>query len=185
RATHIIAPSGVLKRTVKILCGISACDHILDEKWLHASAKLGRAAPEVPFCLSDPAKEARWGCSLQATMYDHSRIQRQRLLAGRAFYVTRHKTVLPPPQDLERIIVCAGGQMQAAADVGPDTIVITSVEAAAAPSIQKILKRVDRTQCYTPELLLRCILTQKLSLNEYHVGLPDRHEKKTTRKKNH
>ncbi|RQM25864.1 hypothetical protein B5M09_002953 [Aphanomyces astaci] len=179
RATHIVAPSGVLKRTVKILCGISSCDHILDEEWLHASAKLGRAAPEVPFCLSDPAKEARWGCSLQATMYDHSRVQRQRLLAGRAFFVTRHKTVLPPPQDLERIIVCA------AADVGPDTIVITSVEAAAAPSIQKILKRVDRTQCYTPELLLRCILTQKLSLNEYHVGLPDRHEKKATRKKYH
>ncbi|RHY25454.1 hypothetical protein DYB32_009252 [Aphanomyces invadans] len=185
-ATHVIAPSGVLKRTVKILCGISCCSHILDEKWLHESAKLGHAAPEESFCLSDPVKEQLWGCSLHATMYNYTLAQRQSLLRGRAFYVTRHKTVLPPPEDLERIIACAGGEVHGMSEIGPNTLVITSVDAAAAATVQKVLKRVDPTQCYTPELLLRCILTQSLALTEYHVALPDKHDKKPrgSRKKN-
>ncbi|KAF0687657.1 Aste57867_20641 [Aphanomyces stellatus] len=172
-ATHIVAPSGVLKRTVKILCGISCCLHILDEKWLHVSAKQGAAADETRFCLTDAAKEALWGCSLHQTMYGHTLAQRQALLEGRSFYITRHKSILPPPEDLERIIVCAGGQVVAASEIDAQTIAITSVDAVATAAIKKILKSLRPEQCYTPELLLRCILTQSLDLDQYHVDVPE------------
>ncbi|KAH9132512.1 hypothetical protein LEN26_007390 [Aphanomyces euteiches] len=178
KATHIVAPSGVLKRTVKILCGISCCLHILDEQWLHTSAKMGHAADEESFCLTDPVKEQLWGCSLRKTMYEHTLAQRQTLLSGHSFFITKHKSVLPPPEDLERIIICAGGKMASVGELDSATIVITSVDAASTAAVKKILKLVQPTQCYTPELLLRCILTQKLALGDYHVELPEKKGRK-------
>ncbi|KAI9989296.1 hypothetical protein PInf_019458 [Phytophthora infestans] len=41
KATHILAPKNQLKRTVKLLCGISRSSHVLDVRWLDESARVG------------------------------------------------------------------------------------------------------------------------------------------------
>jgi hypothetical protein len=101
---HINTPRKQFKRTEKILCGISHCLHILAEKWLHASAAQGFAVDEVPYCLKDKAKESQWAFELSQTMYGYTLSQRQQLLVGREFYITPHKSIKPPPNELVKII---------------------------------------------------------------------------------
>ncbi|OQS01044.1 hypothetical protein ACHHYP_01948 [Achlya hypogyna] len=173
-ATHIIAPRGKFKRTVKVLCGISCCLHILDEDWLHASAELGRAAPEAQFCLKDEAKEALWGFTLTRTMYSFSLAQRQSLLHGLQFYIASHKSILPPPSELTKIIQCAGGEVAPMATGLPreETVVIASKEAVATTAVQKQLAHMNRDKCFTVEFLLIGILQQTLHWDEFHVVCP-------------
>ncbi|EQC38664.1 hypothetical protein SDRG_04360 [Saprolegnia diclina VS20] len=170
-ATHIIAPRGKFKRTVKILCGISRCLHILDEEWLHASAALGYAAPEAQYCLKDDEKEALWGFTLRRTMYEFSLAQRQRLLRGHSFYVATHKSILPPPGELTKIITCAGGEMTSGLPK-PDTIVIASKEAVATSAVQKQLQHMSRDKCFSVELLLIGILQQTLQWDAFRIHCP-------------
>ncbi|RHY04771.1 hypothetical protein DYB25_000658 [Aphanomyces astaci] len=168
RGTHLVAPSNQLKRTVKMLCGISTCLHILDEKWLGASAKLGRPAPEVPYCLLDLAKQAQWSFELKATMYDHT--NRHLLLRGRVFYIVRHKSILPAPSDLAKIIECAGGEVLSTSTKPVDNvIVIASAEALAVKSVQKQLGPLADATKYTTELVLSGVLQQCLDLTTTHV----------------
>lgn len=84
RATHVIAPQNQLKRTVKLLCGISCCKHILGERWLDESARVGAAADEQANCLRDKEAEDKWQFDLRSTMYDVPAEQRQRLLLDTA-----------------------------------------------------------------------------------------------------
>ncbi|ETV80582.1 hypothetical protein H257_06115 [Aphanomyces astaci] len=168
RGTHLVAPSNQLKRTVKMLCGISTCLHIVDEKWLAASAKLGRPAPEVPYCLLDLAKQAQWSFELKATMYDHT--NRHLLLRGRVFYIVRHKSILPAPSDLAKIIECAGGEVLSTSTKPVDNvIVIASAEALAVKSVQKQLGPLANATKYTTELVLSGVLQQSLDLTTTHV----------------
>ncbi|RHZ09968.1 hypothetical protein DYB37_000159 [Aphanomyces astaci] len=168
RGTHLVAPSNQLKRTVKMLCGISTCLHIVDEKWLGASAKLGRPAPEVPYCLLDLAKQAQWSFELKATMYDHT--NRHLLLRGRVFYIVRHKSILPAPSDLAKIIECAGGEVLPTSTKPVDNvIVIASAEALALKSVQKQLGPLADATKYTTELVLSGVLQQCLDLTTTHV----------------
>ena len=109
--THIVAPSKQLKRTVKLLSGISSCLHILDEKWLDVSAENGFAANEKEYCLNDIAKEKQWNFELKQTMYGHTLEDRKRLLHDYTFYITPHKSVRPTPKELMQIIQCAGGKV--------------------------------------------------------------------------
>ncbi|GLE08859.1 hypothetical protein PINS_up020311 [Pythium insidiosum] len=110
--THLVAPKNQLKRTVKLLCGVSCCDHIVDERWLDESARAGAAASEIVHCLKDTAAEAKWGFSLYHTMYEVPKAKRRELLAGLQFFITNHKSVLPPVKELVRIVECAGGSAE-------------------------------------------------------------------------
>ncbi|KAF0687655.1 Aste57867_20639 [Aphanomyces stellatus] len=172
RGTHLVAPSNQLKRTVKMLCGISTCQHILDEKWLYASAKVGAPEDEAPFCLRDKAKEAQWQFDLRETMYSHTGAARRQFLQGRVFFVTPHKSVLPAADDLAKIIECAGGEVDAKGPRDANTIVITSTEALALKAVQRQLAKADPTRMYSPELILSGILKQSLDLAMHHVAAP-------------
>ncbi|RHY13961.1 hypothetical protein DYB32_010884 [Aphanomyces invadans] len=171
--THLVAPTNELKRTVKMLCGISTCQHIVGEKWLTASAKQGRPVPEAPYCLHDPAKEAQWAFDLKSTMYH--RHDRHLLFRGRVFYIVPHKTILPAPSDLTKIIECAGGEVlptgssSTAHDDG--VIVIASAEALAVKSIRKKLGKLIDAPMHTPELILSGVLQQSLDLTKHRVGI--------------
>ncbi|CAI5747164.1 unnamed protein product [Peronospora destructor] len=70
QATHIVAPKSQLKRTVKLLCGISRCAHVLDVRWLEESARVGAPIYERAYCLKDANAEAKWQFDLRKTMYD-------------------------------------------------------------------------------------------------------------------
>ncbi|RHY27149.1 hypothetical protein DYB32_007009 [Aphanomyces invadans] len=171
--THLVAPTNELKRTLKMLCGISTCQHIVGEKWLTASAKQGRPVPEAPYCLHDPAKEAQWAFDLKSTMYH--RHDRHLLFRGRVFYIVPHKTILPAPSDLTKIIECAGGEVlptgssSTAHDDG--VIVIASAEALAVKSIRKKLGKLIDAPMHTPELILSGVLQQSLDLTKHRVGI--------------
>ncbi|CAI5727466.1 unnamed protein product [Peronospora destructor] len=79
KATHVVAPQNQLKRTVKLLCGISCCTHILGKRWLDQSARAGAAVDEQANCLHDEEAESKWQFDLRRTMYDVSSKQRQRV----------------------------------------------------------------------------------------------------------
>ncbi|CAK4690547.1 hypothetical protein LEN26_007388 [Aphanomyces euteiches] len=173
RGTHVIAPSQQLKRTVKMLCGISTCHHILDEKWLSVSAKQGSPASEIEFCLQDSVKEAQWQFSLHKTMYEHSRGQRRELLRGLVFFIVNHKSVLPSAAELSKIIECAGGEVDSKSPRDAQTIVLASPEALATRAVQKVLEAAAPTRLYTPELILTGILRQELDWNANQLLIDD------------
>lgn len=171
-ATHVVAPRSQLKRTVKLLCGISCCAHILDERWLDESARMGSTVDEKAFCLKDEAAEAKWGFSLRETMYAVPIERRRALFAGLRFFITNHKSVLPPVRDLVKIVECAGGQASFKGSAGPGDIVVTSEVAAGVASVQKTLVAADRDKIFTPELILTSILQQRVDRTAHRLELP-------------
>lgn len=171
-ATHVVAPSNQLKRTVKLLCGISRCVHILDESWLDESARVGAAVDEKEHCLTDDTAEEKWQFSLRDTMYSVSLEQRQQLFAGRHFFIVNHKSVLPPVKDLVKIVECAGGTAVCKGTAAAEDVVITTEAALGAASVQKALAKANSERIYSPELILTSILRQSVDLAQHRVHLP-------------
>lgn len=169
RATHVIAPKDTLKRTVKLLCGISRCAHVLDERWLDESARVGAAVYERAHCLKDAKAEAKWHFDLKKTMYDFTPAQRRGLFAGHTVFITNHKSVLPPVKDLVKIVECAGGKATTKGTAGPSDLVITSETAVAVASVQKALASANPERIYSPELILSSILQQHIDLDQHRV----------------
>ncbi|KAG1711185.1 hypothetical protein DVH05_013997 [Phytophthora capsici] len=172
KATHILAPKNQLKRTVKLLCGISRCTHILDVRWLDESARVGAPIYERAHCLKDAKAEAKWHFDLLKTMYDVSLEQRQQLFAGHQVFITNHKSVLPPVKDLAKIVECAGGIAVTKGSACPNDVVITSDAALATASVRKALTQANPQKIYSPELVLSSILQQHIDFDKNHLELP-------------
>ncbi|KAG3117277.1 hypothetical protein PI125_g3880 [Phytophthora idaei] len=170
QATHVIAPQ--LKRTVKLLCGISCCKHILGERWLDESARVGAAVDEQANCLRDEEAEDKWQFDLSSTMYGVSTEQRQRLLAGYSVFIINHKSVLPPAKDLVKIVECAGGKASSKGKPGTNDLVITSEAALAVATVRKQLASANPDQIYSPELILSSILQQRVERDKHRLELP-------------
>ncbi|KUF94980.1 hypothetical protein AM588_10005069 [Phytophthora nicotianae] len=170
KATHVIASQ--LKRTVKLLCGISCCTHILGERWLDESARVGTAVDEQTNCLRDKEAESKWQFDLSNTMYGVSAEQRQRLFANYNVFITNHKSVLPPVKDLVKIVECAGGKASSKGKPGANDLVITSEAALAVATVRKQLASANPERIYSPELILTSILQQRVELDEHRLKLP-------------
>ncbi|KAG3205756.1 hypothetical protein PC128_g1199 [Phytophthora cactorum] len=170
KATHVIAPQ--LKRTVKLLCGISCCKHILGERWLDESARVGAAVDEQANCLRDEEAEDKWQFDLSSTMYGVSTEQRQRLLAGYSVFIINHKSVLPPAKDLVKIVDCAGGKASSKGKPGTNDLVITSEAALAVATVRKQLASANPDRIYSPELILSSILQQRVERDKHRLELP-------------
>ena len=171
KVTHLVAPRGSLKPTVKLLCGVSCCDHIVDERWLEESASQGKAIAllnekeQQKFCLKDLKAQQKWHFDLQQTMYRHSKAQRQSLLVGLEFFITPHKSILPPVKDLVKIIECAGGKVRTKGVASALEVVISSAEALQMATVrQKMLQNANPLRIYSTELILSSILQQKVDL---------------------
>ncbi|KAG7377082.1 hypothetical protein PHYBOEH_001125 [Phytophthora boehmeriae] len=173
KATHVLAPKNQLKRTVKLLCGISCCVHILDVRWLDESARVGAPVYERAHCLKDTKAETKWHFDLTKTMYDFTLTQRRELFAGKQVFITNHKSVLPPVKDLVKIVECAGGKAVTKGSAGPDDLVVTSEAAMATASVRKTLSLADPKRIYSPELILSGILQQHIDLDKNHLARAD------------
>jgi hypothetical protein len=171
RATHVVAPKDTLKRTVKLLCGISRCVHVLDERWLDESARVGAAVYERPHCLKDAKAESKWHFDLKKTMYDFTPAQRRGLFAGHTVFITNHKSILPPVKDLVKIVECAGGKATTKGTASPSDLVITSETAVGVASVQKTLASANPERVYSPELVLSSILQQHIDLDQHRVSV--------------
>ncbi|KAL4115814.1 hypothetical protein PRIC2_012820 [Phytophthora ramorum] len=170
RATHILAPKNQLKRTVKLLCAISCCSHVLDVRWLDESARVGAPTYERAHCLKDSKAEAKWHFDLVKTMYDFTSEQRRQLFAGHQVFITNHKSVLPPVKDLVKIVECAGGTAVIKGSAGPNDVVITSEAALATASVRKALTQASPQRIYSAELILISILQQHIDFDQNHLG---------------
>ncbi|KAG3205758.1 hypothetical protein PC128_g1197 [Phytophthora cactorum] len=166
KATHIIAPKNQLKRTVKLLCGISRCAHVLDVRWLDESARVGAPVYERAHCLKDSKAEAKWKFDLRKTMYDFTPEQRQQLFAGHRLFITNHKSVLPPVKDLVKIVECAGGIAVTKGCADPNDVVITSEAALVTASVRKTLAQANPQRVYSAELILSSILQQHIDFDQ-------------------
>jgi hypothetical protein len=190
QVTHLIAPSGQLKRTVKLLCGISCCDHILDEKWLEEASKgLGIGISmdsssgssglvggnEKAFCLKDVKAEKKWDFDLYKTMYEYTKDQRQLLFQGHQVYITNHKSILPPVKDLIKIVECAGGKVVKKGSSPSSTdLIVTSEQALKVSSIQKtIMAHANPERIFTAELILTSILQQQIDFQKHRLVMMD------------
>ncbi|TYZ68454.1 hypothetical protein PybrP1_004313 [[Pythium] brassicae (nom. inval.)] len=172
RATHVVAPKNQLKRTVKLLCGISRCEHILDEQWLDDSARAGAPLSEQDYCLLDAAAQLKWRFDLRKTMYAFAPAQRRQLFAGHRVFITNHKSVLPPVKDLVKIVECAGGRAEVKGSAGPADVVITSEAALGVSSVLKALASANPQRIYSPELILSSILQQHIDFDMNRLTLP-------------
>lgn len=166
KATHVLAPKNQLKRTVKLLCGISCCAHILDVRWLDESARVGTPIFEESHCLKDMKAEGRWQFNLRKTMYDFTTKQRQQLFAGQEVFITDHKSVLPPVKDLVKIVKCAGGTAVTKGRAHLNSLVITSETALGTESVRKTLAQADPQRIYTVELIMSSILQQRIDFDK-------------------
>ncbi|KAG1711187.1 hypothetical protein DVH05_013999 [Phytophthora capsici] len=173
KATHVIAPQNQLKRTVKLLCGISCCRHILGERWLDESARVGTAVDEQANCLHDEEAEDRWQFNLHSTIYGVPAAQRQRLLADYNVFITNHKSVLPPVKDLVKIVECAGGKAFSKGKPGTNDLVITSAAAVTVATVRKQLASANPERVYSSELILSSILQQRVELDKHRLKLPE------------
>lgn len=171
KATHVVAPQNQLKRTVKLLCAISCCEHIVGTRWLDESARAGAPVDEQANCLHDEAAEAKWAFDLRRTMYDVPKAQRERLFAGRHVFITAHKSVLPPVKDLAKIIECAGGTASTKGKPGPTDLVITSEAAMGTATVQRQLAHANPERIYSPELILSSILQQNVALDKNRLKM--------------
>uniref|UniRef100_A0AAV1SZN5 BRCT domain-containing protein n=1 Tax=Peronospora matthiolae TaxID=2874970 RepID=A0AAV1SZN5_9STRA len=170
KATHILAPQRQLKRTVKMLCGISRCVHVLDVRWLDESARVGASLYERGYCLKDTEAEVKWKFSLQKTMYDYTLDQRQMLFAGHHVFITSHRSILPPVKDLVKIIECAGGTAVAKGTAGPSDVILSSESALATASVRRALTLANPQRIYSTELILSSILQQQIDFSKNQLG---------------
>ncbi|GMF25030.1 unnamed protein product [Phytophthora fragariaefolia] len=166
KATHVLAPKNQLKRTVKLLCGISRCAHVLDVRWLDESARVGAPIYERAHCLKDVKAESKWHFDLRKTMYEFTPKQRRQLFAGHKVFITNHKSVLPPVKDLVKIVECAGGTAVTKGSAGPNDVVITSDTALGTASVRKALAQADPQRIYSAELILSSILQQHIDFDK-------------------
>ncbi|EEY57636.1 uncharacterized protein PITG_00197 [Phytophthora infestans T30-4] len=166
KATHILAPKNQLKRTVKLLCGISRSSHVLDVRWLDESARVGAPVYERAHCLKDSKAEAKWKFDLLKTMYDYTPEQRQQLFTGHRVFITNHKSVLPPVKDLVKIVECAGGVAVTKGSADPNDVVITSDAALVTASVRKALTQANPQRIYSAELILSGILQQHIDFDQ-------------------
>uniref|UniRef100_K3WG71 BRCT domain-containing protein n=1 Tax=Globisporangium ultimum (strain ATCC 200006 / CBS 805.95 / DAOM BR144) TaxID=431595 RepID=K3WG71_GLOUD len=178
KATHVIAPKNQLKRTVKLLCGISRCQHILGMKWLDESARVGAALNEADYCLKDTNAQQKWHFDLHKTMYEFTPEQRRQLFVGHTVFITNHKSVLPPVKDLVKIVECAGGKAEVKGSAGPSDLVITSEAALGVVSVQKSLVSANPQRIYSPELILSSILQQHIDFEQNHLVVSPSSSKK-------
>ncbi|CCI49330.1 unnamed protein product [Albugo candida] len=171
-ATHLIVLTHKLKRTVKLMCGIAYCDHIYIAKWLLDSANSGHPIENenTEYCLTDREAEQKWKFNLFEIMYGRTKEQRQRLFHGSRFFVTNHKSLLPPFNDLQKMVQSAGGTIFCKGIAEPTDIVITTKAALTVPSILKRLRNAQKV--YSPELILSGILQQRLGLDNHQLELP-------------
>jgi hypothetical protein len=172
KATHVIAPQSQLKRTVKLLCGISCCPHILGERWLEESARAGSAADEQAHCLRDEEAEGKWQFDLRSTMYGVPVEQRRRLFEGYSVFITNHKSVLPPVKDLVKIVECAGGKATSKGKPSSKDVVVTSKAALGTATVRKQLMNANAERIYSPELVLSGILQQHVALDKHRLERP-------------
>ncbi|CAI5709306.1 unnamed protein product [Hyaloperonospora brassicae] len=178
KATHLVAPQNQLKRTLKLLCGISCCAHILGEQWLDQSAQAGVAVDEQANCLRDVEAESKWQFDLRTTMYGVAVEHRRRLFASYSVFITKHKSLLPPVELLVKIVRCAGGKATSKGKPGPSDIVISSEAALATATVLKQLVGSNLERIYSSEFILRSILQQRVELDKYRLQVPESRKSK-------
>ncbi|KAL5459824.1 hypothetical protein EMCRGX_G033205 [Ephydatia muelleri] len=102
--THLVATR--IARTVKFLCGISVCRHIVMPQWLDQSNQMNRFVDEAPYVLRDQEAEVLFNMSVATSL---ERARQTPLLKGRQLFATA--SVSPPYESLRDIVRCAGGEL--------------------------------------------------------------------------
>ncbi|KAK0561358.1 regulator of Ty1 Transposition [Tilletia horrida] len=105
KATHLVAAG--LSRTEKMLCAIARGDvMIVDQAWLHMSAKKKTLLEEANYPIQDPKSERKYGFKLEAAL-EKSRNKPGKLLRKHEFFMTR--SIKPAAEVLRKVIIAAGG----------------------------------------------------------------------------
>jgi len=144
------------------MAAISTCKHVVSPKWIEASAKSKVFLDEAKFMLKDSASEKQFKFSLKETLGTSAR---SKLLQGMKFFITPNTK--PPPDQMEIIINCAGGQcVKTLPEKKSDCIIIASPE-----DFEVYKKCVELgLEIYSTEFIMTGVLRQKLDFNEYTLS---------------
>lgn len=82
--THIVLPR--VTRTIKFLCGMSVCRHIVTPAWVDSSVRAGSFVEEGAFQLEDPDAAEVFGMNVAASL---SRARSRKLLQVRIEFVSK------------------------------------------------------------------------------------------------
>ncbi|GAB6029827.1 PAX-interacting protein 1 [Chamberlinius hualienensis] len=100
--THLVTDT--VCRTVKFMCALNVCKHVVSKSWILESAKENRFIDEKPHILQDPTNENQFGCFIQEIV---SRTDRTLIFKDLTFYVT--PSVMPSYSLVKEVIESAGG----------------------------------------------------------------------------
>jgi hypothetical protein len=100
--THLVAFS--IKRSLKFLLALSACQHVLAPAWLQACVDEGHFVSESKYALQDPAGEEKFSMTLDSLL----KSARGGILNGYKVHFT--KSVMPgTPSPMELLVKSQGG----------------------------------------------------------------------------
>lgn len=151
--THLITDK--IRRTIKFLCALSVCPHILSVNWIDNCDIENRFVSEKSFMLKDLASERQFDFHLKTTFQrrELSNLQDKRVFTGLKFYITEN--TVPNSSQLSEIIVCGDGIVVENLR-NPKTIVIAS------PSDLPYLRSLGKKlRVYNVEFIFRSCLLQR------------------------
>ena len=109
-ATHVITKAP-LKRTPKLMIGLSTASYVVTGEWLGACLASDGRADEKPFMVKDRAKEQLWGFNLARSLAQNPSVK---VLSGYAVALAPGardaSMMLPSDSELQDIVECAGGR---------------------------------------------------------------------------
>lgn len=100
--SHLVSQK--LTRTIKFFHAINVCSYIITKEWLEESSLQGRFLEEEKYFLNDELGEREVGCNLQESL---RKAKSSPIFRGLVFYIT--PGVIPPVEELKRVIESAGG----------------------------------------------------------------------------
>ncbi|ESP05694.1 hypothetical protein LOTGIDRAFT_103252 [Lottia gigantea] len=156
--THLITDK--IRRTVKLLGGISLGIQIITRQWLDDSKQAGMFLDSSKYILCDKASEKQYKFSLRHSIEIATQSS---MLEGYKIHVT--KSVKPPPQTMAEILECSGAQvLKSLPKKKEDNMVIISCDEDKTLCQPAISNGID---IVSSEFILTGILRQQIDIQSY------------------
>lgn len=175
--THLVATR--IARTVKFLCGISVCEHVVMPHWLDQCNAMNKFVDETPYVLRDQEAEDLFNMSVSSSLL---KAKQTPLLTGQQVFSTLN--VSPPHESLKDIIQCAGGELLDEeelrnrfgrtlehVDQNHPLLVISCHEDVQSGLCNEFFAK--NIAVYNPEFILTGVLRQQLDYNQNQLSQPN------------
>ncbi|KAF6207670.1 hypothetical protein GE061_016117 [Apolygus lucorum] len=158
-ATHLVVFK--IQRSLKLMCSLSTCRHIVNSQWLTDSFNQGQFVDEKPYTVEDAEFESKYNFSIQKVLASPDRTK---LFSGKTFFIT--PGVMPARSALTEMIQCAGGTVEKQRkslkhiqELDPNTYIVVTI-ANDFHLVSDIIRA--NIPVYSTEFVMNAIMNQKI-----------------------